>query len=116
MLFGTVDYFNWGIRGPNEKMPRAGIEMQFFAVLYFLTIFLLVLNFVLAIIVEAYVKLRQDLQEQETEQDFLTDLKDCMHASCLGMYYGWADAGLLGSILEEWTVGILKIQVASRLL
>ena len=37
MLFGTVDYFNWGT---NPQMPRAGMEMKFWSVLYLLVIFL----------------------------------------------------------------------------
>jgi len=99
MLFGTIDYFNWT---SNEKMPRAAIELQFFAVLYLIVIFLLVLNFVLAIIVEAYVKLRTELVTMETEQEFFTDLQSSLTSTFLGLYYDWPNAKILGQLLTTW--------------
>jgi len=99
MLFGKIDYFNWT---SNEKMPRAGIELQFFAVLYLIVIFLLVLNCVLAIIVEAYVKLRAKREIMETEQEFFTDLQSSLSSTFLGLYYGWPNAKNLGQILATW--------------
>ena len=99
MLFGTIDYFDWT---SNEKMPRAGMEMQFFAVVYLFVIFLLVLNFVLAIIVEAYVKLRTELVTTETEQEFFTDLQSSFISSFLGLYHEWPNVKILGQLLATW--------------
>jgi hypothetical protein len=99
MLFGTVDYFNWGT---NPQMPRAGMEMKFWAVLYLLVIFLLVLNFILAIVVDAYMKVREEIEKNPTEMDFITDLKESVIATSLGFWYGWPQAQVLGESLAEW--------------
>jgi hypothetical protein len=99
MLFGTVDYFNWGT---NPQMPRAGIEMKFWAVLYLLVIFLLVLNFILAIVVDAYGKVREEIEKNPTEMDFISDLKETLIATFLGIWYGWPRAQVLGEALSQW--------------
>ncbi|EKX42859.1 hypothetical protein GUITHDRAFT_140993 [Guillardia theta CCMP2712] len=77
-------------------------EMQLFTVLYTLIVFLLILNFLLAIIVEAYMGLRTAVMELETEQEFLTDLLDCFHSLFYRCVYGWPSSKKLGKVLGEW--------------
>jgi len=66
MLFGEfID--NWA---NDPQLPR---ELQAFVVLYLMVNFLLVLNFLLAIIVEAYTKVREDNERRTTESEFFYD-------------------------------------------
>ena len=60
-----------------------------FTVLYLLVLFLLVLNFLLAIIVEAYMQLRAAISAKETEQSFFTDLLQSVQSLILGKIRGW---------------------------
>ena len=110
MMFGSVDYFNWGT---NQQMPRAAAELKFFVILFFVVVFLLILNFVLAIIVEAYVKLRQECEDMETEGEFLNDMKESISAVCLRFYHGWPSPRMLGELLSQWdaknSVGFLEL-------
>jgi len=69
MLFGSIEYVHWTSPG-HPKMPRAELELQVFVSLYLMVTFLLVLNFVLAVIVEAYVN--PDLPPEENDLTSLT--------------------------------------------
>ena len=64
-------------------------EMALFTVLYLLVLFLLVLNFLLAIIVEAYMQLREDIAAKQTEKSFLMDLSNSLSAYIQGSIRGW---------------------------
>ena len=92
MLFGEFPE-GWG------DDPALQRELQVFVVLYFLVLFLLVLNFLLAIIVEAYMKLRGAIDEKKTEQAFLTDVRQSVWSRALGLIYGWPSPRFLGSDL-----------------
>lgn len=50
-------------------------------------VFLLVQNFLLAVIVEAYMGVRKDNEEMETEQEFLTDIM--VRGSCFSPHQLW---------------------------
>ena len=93
MLFGEFPE-GWG------DDPALQRELQVFVVLYLLVLFLLVLNFLLAIIVEAYMKLRALLDEIETEQEFLTDVGQSFWARMMGIWHGWPAPRLLSSDLR----------------
>ena len=110
MMLGSIDYFNWG---ENSEMPRALTELKFFVILFIVVVFFLILNFVLAIIVEAYIKVRQQCEEMETQGEFLNDLKASISAACLRFYHGWPSPRMLGVLLSEWdaknSVGYLEL-------
>ena len=93
MLFGEFPE-GWG------DDPALQRELQVFVVLYLLVLFVLVLNFLLAIIVEAYMKLRALLDEIETEQEFLTDVGQSFWARMMGVWHGWPAPRLLSSDLS----------------
>jgi len=65
MLFGAFPP-NWNNHG------QLSWQLRLFVVLYFILLFLLVLNFLLAIIVENYMKVREVSETQETEGEFFT--------------------------------------------
>lgn len=73
-----------------------------FTVLYLLVLFLLVLNFLLAIIVEAYMQLRAAISAKETEQSFFTDLLQSVQSLILGKIRGWPSPRFLGAELAVW--------------
>jgi len=75
-------------------------DLQAFVVLYLMIMFLLVLNFLLAIIVEAYMGVRTINEENEVEMEFFTDMLSVFQSSYLGRRYQWPAPGLLGSFLE----------------
>jgi hypothetical protein len=75
-------------------------DLQAFVVLYLMIMFLLVLNFLLAIIVEAYMGVRTINEENEVEMEFFTDMLSVFQSSYLGRRYQWPAPELLGSILE----------------
>jgi hypothetical protein len=101
MLFGSIEYVHWTSPG-HPKMPRAELELQVFVSLYLMVTFLLVLNFVLAVIVEAYVKLREDLESNKSELECMTDITLSMSAALRAHYFAWPDRKLLGSLLGTW--------------
>jgi uncharacterized protein YpmS len=67
MLFGALPA-NWGV---DKQLTR---ELQLWTVLYLMLVSLLILNFFLAIIVEAYMKVRDCIDASETESEFFTEV------------------------------------------
>ena len=105
--FGSTNpsYATWEISMQTEFMILMGavdekwastIDYQIFNVLYIMIMFLLVLNFVLAIIVEAYMGVRQANEDCVIEMDFLSDLVFTCWSSILGWWYKWPDGRVLG--------------------
>eukprot|EP00281_Chroomonas_sp_CCMP1168_P016014 CAMPEP_0206220982 /NCGR_PEP_ID=MMETSP0047_2-20121206/5167_1 /ASSEMBLY_ACC=CAM_ASM_000192 /TAXON_ID=195065 /ORGANISM="Chroomonas mesostigmatica_cf, Strain CCMP1168" /LENGTH=1725 /DNA_ID=CAMNT_0053643677 /DNA_START=282 /DNA_END=5460 /DNA_ORIENTATION=+ len=87
------------------EFPEAwqdGWDLQAFVVLYFCICFLFVQNFLLAIVVEAYMNVRQAIIELKTEQEFWTDLYQVIHGHVLGLVKGWPNQGRLGRIISKW--------------
>jgi hypothetical protein len=87
----------------DPQLPR---ELQAFVVLYLMVLFLLVLNFLLAIIVEAYMKVREQQDELATEGMFQDDIYSCIAGGVLRIANGWPDRRALGEELEQWTARI----------
>ena len=59
------------------------------------------LNFLLAIIVDGYVKVAKALDEQETENDFFSDVAASVHAAYLQRRNRWPNLRLLADFMEE---------------
>jgi len=81
----------------NETM-----DLQMFIMIYFVVIFLLVLNFVLAIIVEAYVDLRNQNRVKHTSKDFFSDLVFVVYTKRIAYLNFWPNCSALGSLLWLW--------------
>ena len=77
-------------------------DMAAFNVIYLMVIFLLVLNFLLAIIVEAYMKLRQDIEAKQTDQGFMTDLAGSFQGLMYQRQLKWPPSRYLGAELMGW--------------
>uniref|UniRef100_A0A7S0VMJ9 Polycystin cation channel PKD1/PKD2 domain-containing protein n=1 Tax=Hemiselmis tepida TaxID=464990 RepID=A0A7S0VMJ9_9CRYP len=75
--FGSID--DWG----------DSIELSSFVVLYLLVMFLIVLNFLLAIIVEAYMGIRRDNDLLEIECEFFTDMYYLWTATITRLRHKW---------------------------
>eukprot|EP00285_Hemiselmis_virescens_P009071 CAMPEP_0173398062 /NCGR_PEP_ID=MMETSP1356-20130122/40418_1 /TAXON_ID=77927 ORGANISM="Hemiselmis virescens, Strain PCC157" /NCGR_SAMPLE_ID=MMETSP1356 /ASSEMBLY_ACC=CAM_ASM_000847 /LENGTH=83 /DNA_ID=CAMNT_0014357479 /DNA_START=8 /DNA_END=256 /DNA_ORIENTATION=+ len=78
--------------------------------------FLLVLNFLLAIIVEAYMGVREVNEENEIEQEFLTDMACLAQATLYAKRWDWPDGIILGRMLEgqpaKISVGFMDLSVS----
>mmetsp|Transcript_43158 Transcript_43158/g.82315 ORF Transcript_43158/g.82315 Transcript_43158/m.82315 type:complete len:258 (-) Transcript_43158:376-1149(-) len=65
------------------------MEMMWFSVAYIAIMFLLVLNFILAIIVESYMKVANYCEELETEFGFFEDIYFAISGAVKGSINGW---------------------------
>jgi hypothetical protein len=99
MLFGVLPT-NWG----DDKQLKQ--ELQLWTVLYLMVVFLLILNFLLAIIVEAYMKVREGIDEHETENEFFSDVFHSLDSTCRRIFFGWPAPGRLGAVVESWRAKI----------
>jgi hypothetical protein len=95
ILFGNFPD-NWA------SDPQLERELQVFIVLYLMVLFLLVLNFLLAIIVEAYMKVRQSNLEQQIARAFFTDIGTYFLVSMYSSFYGWPENRVLGKEVQNW--------------
>jgi hypothetical protein len=77
MLSGLPD--NW------MSHPVTAVYVIFFNVLVFLTM----LNFIIAIIVDSYAKVCQENEELKTDQEFFTDVIDVFTVACNPGFFGW---------------------------
>jgi len=100
MLFGSFPA-NW-----NQNQ-----DLRVFVVLYLMILFLLVLNFLLAIIVEAYMRIREDIESQETEGEFFTDVLFSFSAFVRGHASGWPNQRVLAKEILSWKA---KVSVGHR--
>ena len=99
MLFGVLPT-NWG----DDKQLKE--ELQLWTVLYLMVVFLLILNFLLAIIVDAYMKVREGIIEFETENEFFSDVFHILDSTCRRIFFGWPAPGRLGAVVETWRAKI----------
>ena len=95
MLLGTSPA-NWG---DDKQLTR---ELQLWTVLYMMLVFILILNFVLAIVVEAYMKVREGIDAHETEGEFFTDVYQTLESTCRRILFGWPAPARLGEVVESW--------------
>ena len=100
MIFGVLLPTNWG----DDKQLKE--ELQLWTVLYLMVVVLLILNFLLAIIVEAYMKVREGIDEHETENEFFTDVYHILDSTCRRIFYGWPAPERLGAVVGIWTAKI----------
>ena len=77
-------------------------EVQTWTVVYLMVLFLLVLNFLLAIIVEAYMKVREKAEMLQIEGYFHTDVCWSLTAFMLGCSKGWPKNQYLGLEIASW--------------
>uniref|UniRef100_A0A7S1DHJ7 Polycystin cation channel PKD1/PKD2 domain-containing protein n=2 Tax=Hemiselmis andersenii TaxID=464988 RepID=A0A7S1DHJ7_HEMAN len=88
-------------------------DLQAFIVLYLMIMFLLVLNFLLAIIVEAYMGVREVNEENEIEQEFLTDMASIFQANLMSYRHKWPHGQVLGRMLAsqraKFSVGFMDL-------
>ncbi len=75
-------------------------DLQAFTILYLMVMFLLVLNFVLAIIVEAYMGVRKANEECVIEMDFFSDVLVTAYAHVLSVIHDWPNNQTLGLYLQ----------------
>jgi len=68
---------------------NSNMEMMWFSVAYIAIMFLLVLNFILAIIVESYMKVANYCEELETEFGFFEDIYFAISGAVKGSINGW---------------------------
>ena len=100
MLFGSFPA-NW-----NQNQ-----DLRVFVVLYLLILFVLVLNFLLAIIVEAYMRVREGIESQETEGEFFSDVLFSFSAFVRTRASGWPRRRVLGKEILSWKA---KVSVGYR--
>jgi hypothetical protein len=76
-------------------------ELQVYTVLFLVIVYLLILNFLLAIIVDAFMDIRKHIVELEIEQEFFTDVISMVLSYTLGKYRGWPSSKDLGLVLSQ---------------
>jgi len=74
------------------SIPEEGLVDGLFisyVLLFHLVVFFLLINFFLAIIVEAFLKCKQGAEQDETELTFFADVGMTLHAYFVGLRNGW---------------------------
>jgi len=77
-------------------------DLIVFTAAYLIILFLLVQNFLLAIIVEAYMEVRKENEDCEVEGEFLHDSWDSLYIALVRSKLGWPDRRQLARALDEW--------------
>jgi hypothetical protein len=77
------------------------LELQVYTVLFLSIVYLLILNFLLAIIVDAFMDTRKHIVDLEIEQEFFTDLFSMILSVTMGKYNGWPSPKVLGLVLAQ---------------
>ena len=90
MLFGNFPE-NW----------QNNSEMMLFVILYFIFLFLLVQNFLLAIIVNAYTQVDIENKDFQSEEEFFTDCWHCWTAFRLRIIWGWPPRDKLAKFIDD---------------
>jgi hypothetical protein len=78
------------------------LELQIFTILYLATVNILVLNFLLAVVVNSYMDIRAHNKEQLYVQEFITDIFSSLIAALRGKYSGWPTQRKLGELLGQY--------------
>jgi len=102
MLFGTFPD-NW----------TDSTDLILYSVMFLMVLFILVLNFVLAIIVEAYMTLREVNEINEVEMEFFSDFYHCCTSRLYTFLYKWPPLDSLARSMEllpaKRTVGLPQL-------
>lgn len=86
-------------------------DLMVYTILYIIILFLLVQNFLLAIVVEAYMKVREENEVQKTQDGFVPDVINSTGAYIKGKLKGWPSPSVLEAHVASWTS---KISVGMR--
>ena len=104
MMFGAFPE-NWS----GDKQLED--DLKAWTSLYQMILFLLIINFVLAIIVEAYMKCREEAVKNQCESEFFRDVYNTLVSTCLRIVRGWPEPAKLGEEVATWKA---KISVGYR--
>ena len=104
MLFAPDPITNW----------HESFELAVFTLLLLFTMVLLVLNFLLAIIVESYMQVRKEIEKCLIEQSFFEDLVSVLHVHMVAWWYKWPAlpemACRLGANKVKLSIGYKELQ------
>ena len=92
-----------------EQNPALVVIIVLTAVL----IFFLMLNFLLAIVVESYMAVRIDLKSNEVSSDFVTDVVVAFHHTALALALGWPSLRDVANVLRFM---VIKKTISARIL
>jgi hypothetical protein len=76
-------------------------------------IYFLMLNFLLAIVVESYMAVRSDLEANEVSSDFVTDVVTTFHHTAIAFAIGWPSLREVANMLR---FKIIKKSISARIL
>jgi hypothetical protein len=68
---------------------------------FFMVLFFFMLNFMLSIVVEAYLRVKRAIEDQETEQNFIMDMASVLHLMVRSKVDKWPDAEQVNDTLAE---------------
>jgi len=94
IFFSPKPFEDWGSQ----------FELTVFTLLLYFMLTLLVLNFVLAIIIEAYMQTRRQAEEILIEQSFFEDVVSLTHVKALQVWWHWPSSVVLGLALSRYQV------------
>eukprot|EP00291_Cryptomonas_curvata_P010033 CAMPEP_0172189258 /NCGR_PEP_ID=MMETSP1050-20130122/22417_1 /TAXON_ID=233186 /ORGANISM="Cryptomonas curvata, Strain CCAP979/52" /LENGTH=898 /DNA_ID=CAMNT_0012863919 /DNA_START=802 /DNA_END=3497 /DNA_ORIENTATION=- len=92
-----------------ERNPELVVHIVLTTVL----IYFLMLNFLLAIVVESYMAARRDLESNEVSSDFVTDVITTFHRTALAVARGWPSRRDVANVLR---FKIIKKSISARIL
>jgi len=76
-------------------------ELTVFSIFLLFAMVLVVLNFLLAIIVESYMQVRKEIEVCLIERSFFEDLFECVHVILRGSWYRWPSAAHIAAHLAK---------------
>jgi len=84
---------------PDDGMPT--FLFGAYVVTFHFVVYYLLVNFLLAIVVESYMRAKAAAVEQQTEQNFFMDALDTLYVYFMGLIYRWPDRLTLANWLED---------------
>eukprot|EP00401_Gymnodinium_catenatum_P013702 CAMPEP_0117606730 /NCGR_PEP_ID=MMETSP0784-20121206/79859_1 /TAXON_ID=39447 /ORGANISM="" /LENGTH=499 /DNA_ID=CAMNT_0005409813 /DNA_START=135 /DNA_END=1634 /DNA_ORIENTATION=+ len=97
MIYGEFIYAD----GASELRGVMVVMYWLYAFTFMIIVFFTLLNFFLAIIVDAFIEVKGDNQELATVHSFPTDLFFVLRTRFLGMYHGWPGPDEVLHFLDE---------------
>ncbi len=79
----------------------------FFQMTYIVLVFLIMLNFIIAIVVEAYMLVKNEMEDKKTEQSFWQDAAAIVVAASKRRVYGWPAHPMLIEHLSKYKQGMV---------
>jgi hypothetical protein len=90
-----------GLLPTSTESGDVNLSVQFFAVLFHCIFFFLMINFVLAIIVNAYMEVLKELDDCKVEQDILSDLVAVINEAVRHIWHRWPGLHKIMHKLED---------------